>query len=79
MKMSDSWNVIQGDEQCRDGHYRAKQDVRTRTVTSQGGKPAPELDPNNSTSVQAQNPTDIGKLRSMASVRWVRFARPKHS
>jgi len=63
MKTSDSSNVIQGDEQCRDGHYRAKQDVRTQTVTSTGGGPAAELNPNDQTSVQAQNPTDMGKLR----------------
>ena len=63
MKTSDSWNVIQGDEQCRDGHYRAKQDLRTQTVNSTGGGHAAELDPSDSTSVQAQNPTDMGKLR----------------
>ncbi len=63
MKTSDSSKVIQGDEQCRDGHYRAKQDVRTQTVTSTGGGPAAELNPNDQTSLQAQNPTDMGKLR----------------
>ena len=63
MKTSDKSDVIQGDEQCRDGHYRAKQDLRTKTVTSTGGEPAAELDPNDSTSLQAQNPTDLGKLR----------------
>jgi molybdopterin-dependent oxidoreductase alpha subunit len=63
MKTSDSSNVIQGDEQCRDGHYRAKQDLRTITVASKGAEPAAELDPNDSTSLQAQNPTDMGKLR----------------
>ena len=63
MKTSDSSNVIQGDEQCRDGHYRAKQDVRTQTVTSTGGGPAAELNPNDQTSVQAQNPTNLDKVR----------------
>ena len=63
MKTSDSSDVIQGDEQCRDGHYRAKQDLRTKTVTSTGAEPAVELDSNDSTSLQAQNPTDLGKLR----------------
>jgi hypothetical protein len=29
MKTSDISDVIQGDEQCRDGHYRAKQELRT--------------------------------------------------
>jgi molybdopterin-dependent oxidoreductase alpha subunit len=63
VKTSDSAEVIQGDEQCRDGHYRAKLDLRTKTVITPAGEPTAELDPNNSTSRQAQNPTDIGKLR----------------
>ena len=63
MKTPDSRDVIQGDERCRDGHYRAKQDLRTKTVTSTGADPAVQLDPNDSTSLQAQNPTDLGKLR----------------
>src|SRR6202046_2479164 len=63
IKTSDSSDVIQGDKQCRDGHYRAKQDLRTKTMTSTGGEPAAQLDPNDSTSLQAQNPTDLGKLR----------------
>jgi molybdopterin-dependent oxidoreductase alpha subunit len=63
MKASDSSDVIQGDEQCRDGHYRAKLDLRTKTVTTTGGEPAAEPDPNDSPSLQAQNPTDLGKLR----------------
>jgi molybdopterin-dependent oxidoreductase alpha subunit len=57
MKTSDDSAVIQGDEQCRDGHYRAKLDLRIGTL------PAVELDPNDSASVQAQNPSDLGKLR----------------
>jgi hypothetical protein len=32
MKTSNRSDVIQGDEQCRDGHYRAKLDLRTKTV-----------------------------------------------
>ena len=63
MKTSDSFDVIQGDEHCRDGHYRAKQDLRTKTVTSSGADLAVEPNPNDSTSLQAQNPTDLGKLR----------------
>jgi molybdopterin-dependent oxidoreductase alpha subunit len=63
MKTSDSFDVIQGDEQCRDGHYRAKQDLRLKTVTSPGADLVVELNPNDSTSLQAQNPTDLGKLR----------------
>jgi molybdopterin-dependent oxidoreductase alpha subunit len=63
MKTPDSSDVIQGDEQCRDGHYRAKLDLRTQAENSTGAGPTVELDPNSSTSLQAQNPTDLGKLR----------------
>jgi molybdopterin-dependent oxidoreductase alpha subunit len=63
MKTSDSWDIIQGDEQCRDGHYRAKQDMRPEAVTSLVADLAAQLDPNDSTSLQAQNPTDLGELR----------------
>ena len=63
MKTPDASDVIQGDEQCRDGHYRAKQDLRPNTVSSSGADLAVALDPNSSTSLQAQNPPDIGKLR----------------
>jgi molybdopterin-dependent oxidoreductase alpha subunit len=63
MKTPNSSDVIQGDEQCRDGHYRAKLDLRTKAETSTGADPAAELDPNSSTSLQAQNPTDLGNLR----------------
>jgi molybdopterin-dependent oxidoreductase alpha subunit len=55
--------VIQGDEGCRDGHYRVKQDLRPNSMTGSGADLALELDPNDSTSLQAQNPTDLGKLR----------------
>jgi molybdopterin-dependent oxidoreductase alpha subunit len=63
MKTSDSRDAIQGDEQCRDGHYRAKLDLRSETATGIGAATALELDPNDWTSLQAQNPTDLGKLR----------------
>jgi molybdopterin-dependent oxidoreductase alpha subunit len=63
MITADNWEVIQGDEGCRDGHYRAKQDLRQGTVTGSGADLAVELDPNDSTSLRAQNPTDLGKLR----------------
>jgi hypothetical protein len=62
MKTSDCTDVIQGDEQCRDGHYRAKLDLRTKSPTGNGTVPA-ALDPNDPASVQAQNPTHLGKLR----------------
>jgi len=63
MLTADTREVIQGDEGCRDGHYRDKQDLRVKTVTSIGADPSLELDPNDSTSLRAQNPTDLGKLR----------------
>src|SRR6202161_461375 len=63
MITADNRDVIQGDEGCRDGHYRAKQDLRLKTVPDSGADFAVELDPNDSTSLQAQNPTDLGKLR----------------
>jgi molybdopterin-dependent oxidoreductase alpha subunit len=63
MKTSYSGNVIQGDEQCRDGHYRPKQDLRSETATDISAVPAADLDPNDSISLQAQNPTDLGNLR----------------
>jgi molybdopterin-dependent oxidoreductase alpha subunit len=63
MKTLDSSNVIQGDEQCRDGHYRAKSDLGLETAIEAGAASAVNLDPNDSTSVQAQNPTDLGELR----------------
>ena len=62
MKTSDSTDVVQGDAQCRDGHYRAKLDLRTN-LPGNGAAPAVVLDPNDSASLRAQNPTDLGKLR----------------
>ena len=54
-----------GDEQCGDGHFIAPGSgpLRPKTVTSFGADLAVELDPNDSTSLQAQNPTNLGKLR----------------
>jgi molybdopterin-dependent oxidoreductase alpha subunit len=63
MNTTDSFDVIQGDEQCRGGHYRAKQDLRLKTATGPGPDLVGQLNPNDSTSLQAQNPTDLGKLR----------------
>jgi hypothetical protein len=62
MKTSDESRAVQGDEQCRDGHYRAKLDLRTRTESTDAGTTS-ELDPNDSTSLQAQNPIELGNLR----------------
>src|SRR6201993_219299 len=63
MKSPDRTNVIQGDEKCRDGHYRAKQDLREQTATNDGTKQLAELDPNDSISSEAQNPSTFGELR----------------
>jgi molybdopterin-dependent oxidoreductase alpha subunit len=60
MNTSDGAAVIQGDEQCRDGHYRVKQNLRERTVIN--AKESTELNPNDPMSQQAQNPLDVGKL-----------------
>jgi len=63
MKTPDASDVIQGDEQCRDGHYRSKLGLRLQTATEAGTVSAVDLDPNDLTSQQAQNPTDMGNLR----------------
>jgi molybdopterin-dependent oxidoreductase alpha subunit len=63
MKTSDSTDVIQGDEQSRDGHYRAKEQLRQQAVPSDGEEQAAALDANAPISLQAQNPVTLGKLR----------------
>ena len=63
MNTSASTDVIQGDEQSRDGHYRAKQNLREQAAPSGHPDKTVELDPNDATSLQAQNPFDLGKLR----------------
>jgi molybdopterin-dependent oxidoreductase alpha subunit len=63
MNTSASTDVIQGDEQSRDGHYRAKQDLRQQTPAGDRSEHNAELDPNDAISLQAQNPFDLGKLR----------------
>jgi molybdopterin-dependent oxidoreductase alpha subunit len=63
MNSADSTRVIQGDEQCRDGHYRAKLQLREHSGNSEGAKQAADLDVNDATSQEAQNPTDFGELR----------------
>jgi molybdopterin-dependent oxidoreductase alpha subunit len=60
--ISESTRAIHGDEQCRDGHYRAKQELRERAICD-GASPAADLDANDPPSLQAQNPTDFGELR----------------
>src|SRR5271170_6713750 len=63
MNTPDSTRVIQGDELCRDGHYRAKLQLREHPANSEGAKQAAKLDANDATSQAAQNPTDFGELR----------------
>jgi molybdopterin-dependent oxidoreductase alpha subunit len=63
MDTLESTRVIQGDEGCRDGHYRVKQDVRQISASSGDATHAVELDANDATSREAQNPTDFGELR----------------
>lgn len=60
MTMPGGQEVVQGDEQSRDGHYRTKLDLREKAATGNG--PA-ALDPNAPISLQAQNPFTIGNLR----------------
>jgi molybdopterin-dependent oxidoreductase alpha subunit len=62
MESHDATRVIQGDEQSRDGHYRAKQDLREQ-ATAGDGQPATNLDADDPTSLQAQNPTSFGDLK----------------
>ncbi len=62
MTTPDRTRVIQGDEGCRDGHYRAKRELREHSANSEGAKQAAQLDPNDLTSNRAQNPTDLGEL-----------------
>jgi molybdopterin-dependent oxidoreductase alpha subunit len=63
MNAPDRTNAIQGDEQRSDGHYRAKQELRKQVSTSDRAAQTVGLDPNDRTSLQAQNPIDLGKLR----------------
>lgn len=63
MESLDNTRVIQGDAECRDGHYRAKQDVREQNATSEGQQRTANLDPNAPTSLEAQNPTDFVGLK----------------
>ncbi len=63
MSTSSATDVIQGDEQSRDGHYRAKQDLRQQIAPSDRPELTAELDPNDAISLQAQNPFTLDKVR----------------
>src|SRR5271167_2997026 len=60
MSTPERTDVIHGDEGCRDGHYRAKQDLREQTAASDQ---TAQLDPNDPISLRAQNPFALGDLR----------------
>ena len=60
MEIFDRTNVIQGDDGCRDGHYRCKEDVFAPPCPDGSDKC---LDANDEISLQAQNPTGLGEVR----------------
>ena len=60
METFDRTAVIQGDDQCRDGHYRCKEDVYAPPCPDGSDKC---LDANDEISLQAQNPTALGEVR----------------
>ena len=61
MQKSNTNDVVQGDEQSRDGHYRAKADVREQVAIDEG-EAGPALDAEDATSKLAQNPVELGSL-----------------
>src|SRR6266849_2787689 len=63
MNTPDSTRVIKGDELCREGHNRAKEQLREHSANSEGEKQAAVLDAKAPTSQAAQHPTDFGELR----------------
>jgi len=63
MKSQDTTRVIQGDDQCRDGHYRAKRDLREQNATGNGEQPAAKLDSDDPISLRAQNPFTLGRVK----------------
>ena len=62
MSTSSATDVIQGDEQSRDGHYHAKPGLASKPRPAPA-EPAAELDPNALISLQAQNPFTLDKVR----------------
>src|SRR5215469_1853885 len=60
VEIFDRTNVIQGDDGCRDGHYRCKEDVFAPPCPDGSDKC---LDANDKISLQAQNPTGLGEVR----------------
>ena len=60
-KAFDRTTVIQGDDQCGDGHYRVKKDLLEMVASENGTEQ--KLDPNATISLQAQNPTTLGEVK----------------
>ena len=61
MELFDRTSVIQGDDQCRDGHYRVKENLLEMAASEDGAEQ--RLDPNATISLQAQNPTTLGEVK----------------
>jgi molybdopterin-dependent oxidoreductase alpha subunit len=61
MEIFDRTSVIQGDDQCRDGHYRVKENLLEMAASEDGAEK--KLDPNATISLQAQNPTTLGEVK----------------
>lgn len=61
MGIFDHTSVVHGDEGCRDGHYRAKDNLLEMIVGDDGTEQ--RLDPNAPIALQAQNPTELGNVR----------------
>ena len=61
MEIFDRTSVIQGDDQCRDGHYRVKENLLEMAASEDGAEQ--KLDPNATISLQAQNPTTLGEVK----------------
>jgi molybdopterin-dependent oxidoreductase alpha subunit len=56
-----STSVVHGDEGCRDGHYRVKDNLLEMVVSGEGTDQ--KLDPNAPIALQAQNPPVLGDVR----------------
>ena len=61
MGLFDRTRVVHGDEGCRDGHYRVKDELLEMVVHEDGVDQ--KLDPNARIALQAQNPPVLGDVR----------------
>ena len=61
MHIFDDTSVIHGDEGCRDGHYRVKDNLLEMVLNEDGTEL--KLDPNSPIALQAQNPPALGDVR----------------